>query len=281
LNRSLKERQLRAVGWLARHPHAEQMLQFYLELLELQAPLYQHAIQSDWLTRVRSPIEGEFPLLRLERLPCRELLPPFHRFLDDVTPLATDVLASIARSLQSAGDDAQSELLESFLARENLESLAASLSCEVLQLQFFPMAFLQPIAEAIAEQNAEEVQDWQEITCPQCGWPPQVALIRDDTEIKGQRLMVCSLCSTFWPFPRSTCPHCRETESDKLVYHVSDAMPYIRVEECKSCRGYIKSVDLRLNGNAVPLVEDLASVELDVWCEERGLEKIQRNLLGL
>ena len=55
----------------------------------------------------------------------------------------------------------------------------------------------------------------------------------------------------------------------------------MRIEECTSCRYYIKSVDLRKNGNAVPDVDDVGSVELDLWAQERGLLKIQRNVLGL
>ena len=58
-------------------------------------------------------------------------------------------------------------------------------------------------------------------------------------------------------------------------------MPHVRVEECKTCGSYLKSVDLRQNGNAVPLVEDIATVELDVWADEHELWKIQRNLFGL
>jgi formate dehydrogenase maturation protein FdhE len=32
---------------------------------------------------------------------------------------------------------------------------------------------------------------------------------------------------------------------------------------------------------AVPLVDDIASVELDLWADVRGLRKIERNVLGL
>ncbi len=43
----------------------------------------------------------------------------------------------------------------------------------------------------------------------------------------------------------------------------------------------MKSVDLRVDGLAVPVVDDLGSVELDLWAQQQGLEKLQRNLLGL
>jgi formate dehydrogenase maturation protein FdhE len=40
-------------------------------------------------------------------------------------------------------------------------------------------------------------------------------------------------------------------------------------------------VDLRSRGDAVPLVDDLASVELDLWASERGLTRVATNLFGL
>ena len=46
------------------------------------------------------------------------------------------------------------------------------------------------------------------------------------------------------------------------------------------CRCYIKSVDLRADGDAVPVVDDIATVELDLWARERGLAKVSPNLLG-
>ena len=58
-------------------------------------------------------------------------------------------------------------------------------------------------------------------------------------------------------------------------------MPALRIAECQSCQAYLKEVDLRRDGHAIPLVEDLATPELDVWAEERGLWKICRNLVGL
>ena len=302
LSPSWNERQQRAAKLISQQPHAEQLLSFYLSLLKLQEPLYRRALRSDWLTRVQSPVEGEFPFVRLERLPLGQLLPAFQQFLRAVTASATDVLAGIARALQAAADAVQTKLLEHFLSRKSLEHLAASLDCEPIQLEFFPRAFVQPIAEALAEQSARlspaggggprealsltsspdgEEGQGEPTSCPQCGWPPQVAVIRDEPEVKGRRLLLCSLCATMWSFPRAVCPNCGEARPDQLVCYVGESMSHVRVEECRTCRGYLKSVDLRESGIASPLVEDLASVELDLWSEARELRKIQRNVLGL
>ncbi len=190
-------------------------------------------------------------------------------------------MAEIAQALQGGGTATQADVLEAFLEGRGLEPFATPLGCDAVQLEFFPRSFLQPIAEALAEQHASEGGEWHGSSCPQCGRLPIASVIRDEAEIKGRRLLVCSLCATAWPFPRSTCPNCGETDAERLIYHVGETMSHVRVEECATCRVYLKSVDLRERGTAVPLVEDIASVELDLWSEEQGLRKLQPNVLGL
>lgn len=281
LNSQWPARQRRTQHLVQRQPHAAELLAFYAKLLTVQEPLYHRAGQSDWLERVRSPGECEFPTLRFERLPLSDYPALFQQFLDATSPAASDVLAAVAHSLRSAGDRAQLQALHLLVQRRGFDQLAQRLQCQVLPLVFFPRAFLQPIAEALAERDARDVQAWSGKSCPRCGWPPQVAVIRDEPEIKGRRLLVCSFCASWWPFRRSTCAGCGEANPAKLVYHLSESIRHVRVEECKVCGGYLKSVDLRKDGTAVPLVDDIASVELDLWSGEQGLRKIQCNVVGL
>lgn len=97
----------------------------------------------------------------------------------------------------------------------------------------------------------------------------------------GSRSLVCSLCATEWRFPRLTCAHCGETKADQLLAHTAESVAHVRVDECKSCSQYMKTVDLRKRGDAIPLVDELATVELDLWAQERGLTKMRVNVLGL
>ena len=108
-----------------------------------------------------------------------------------------------------------------------------------------------------------------------------IGVLQDEAEVKGRRYLVCSLCNEWWSFPRLQCPSCGETDPEKLEYHVPEENSHIRVEECVSCSTYIKSVDLRVDGRSDPVVDDLASIELDLWSVDRGLRKIQRNIVGL
>jgi len=94
-------------------------------------------------------------------------------------------------------------------------------------------------------------------------------------------LLICSLCSHEWTFPRSRCSGCGETRAEQLEYHVSEVWPHVRIEECRAYQIYIKAVDLREVRRAAAVVDEFASVELDLWAGEQGLTKLQRNLLGL
>jgi FdhE protein len=53
------------------------------------------------------------------------------------------------------------------------------------------------------------------------------------------------------------------------------------VEACDSCRHYLKAIDLTLDGLAVPEVDELASVALDLWAAENGYTKLAPNLFEL
>lgn len=276
-----KVRRQRLLHWLAREPcPAEELLEFSLGLLEIQESLDRWALASGWGGQVAAPAGGH-PTLRLDRLPVPELLPRLESFLQQVRPLATEVLAGVAATLAEAEPEVRGELLTTFLGRGDGGALARRLSWTPEQLEFFPRAFIQPIAEALAREDPAPVDGWKGSSCPRCGWPPLLAVLRDEPEIKGHRYLVCSLCTTWWTFRRSVCPRCGEAEAKKLLLRTSDAFPHLRIEECQSCRGYLKAVDLRKDGHAVPQIDELASVELDLWAGEQGLEKIQPNLLGL
>jgi FdhE protein len=53
------------------------------------------------------------------------------------------------------------------------------------------------------------------------------------------------------------------------------------VEACDTCRHYIKTVDLTKDGHAVPVVDELATMPLNLWAQQHGYVKLQANLLGI
>ena len=275
------------------HPHAGELLAFYGDVLALQEPIHARARKSDWLRAVEAP-DGRRPRLHLEQLPERPRERDFPRFVRSVPASATEVLKAIASRL-AAEPAAMSELLAAVLAREPVEAVAARIDCDAAALDFFPRAFVQPIAEALSTQAPHDASpggngrgpggdagdDAARAACPHCGGAPLAAVLRDEPEIRGRRTLLCSLCQSEWTFPRTRCPACGEERAEKRPHHVSESWPHIRLEECGSCRTYVKAIDLREAGLAVPVVDELASVELDLWAGEQGLSKLQTNLLGM
>jgi FdhE protein len=78
---------------------------------------------------------------------------------------------------------------------------------------------------------------------------------------------------------RVVCPNCGEEAFDRLPVYTAEDFPHVRIDACDTCRRYLKTIDLTKNGLAVPLVDDIASLPLDLWAGERGYRRLRRNLL--
>lgn len=142
---------------------------------------------------------------------------------------------------------------------------------------FFARVLLQAkAAERAPQPPASGVQQY----CPFCGEKPVAAVLRPEGD-GGKRFLLCSLCFTEWEYRRLLCPNCGEEDKDKLPVYTAEEFPHIRVESCDTCRVYLKAIDLTRNGRAVPEVDELACVVLDLWAAEHGYTKLQVNLFGM
>jgi FdhE protein len=135
-------------------------------------------------------------------------------------------------------------------------------------------------ADAEARARAAKIEAGVQPVCPFCGEKPVAAVLRPEGD-GGKRFLLCSLCFTEWEFRRLLCPHCGEEDKDKLPVYTAEEFPHVRVEACDTCKVYLKAVDLTKNGLAVPEVDELASVALDLWASDHGYTKLQTNLFGL
>lgn len=116
--------------------------------------------------------------------------------------------------------------------------------------------------------------------CPFCAEKPVAAVLRPEGDA-SKRFLLCGLCFTEWEYRRLVCPNCGEEDKDKLPVYIAEEFPHIRVESCDTCRVYLKSIDLTKDARAVPEVDELASVVLDLWAAEHGYSKLQPNLFGM
>jgi FdhE protein len=144
---------------------------------------------------------------------------------------------------------------------------------------FFSRVVLEPQAEHLAETGPWVPAKLAGNHCPHCDSLPQVAVIRPEGD-GGKRMLLCSLCHSEWEFRRVFCPSCGEENHDKLPRYTAEGIKAVRVEACDSCGKYLKSVDLTIDGLAVPEADEVATAPLDLWASERGYSKIQANLMG-
>ncbi len=145
--------------------------------------------------------------------------------------------------------------------------------------RFFARVLLQPFAEYLASRAVIELKP-ESRTCPFCSARPVTAVLRGEGE-GAKRWLLCAVCSTEWPFRRVLCWNCGEENKDKLPIYQAAQIEAVRVDACDNCRVYIKSVDLTKDGRAVPIVDEIATVALDIWAEEHGYSKLEPNLLGM
>lgn len=149
---------------------------------------------------------------------------------------------------------------------------------------FVVEALLQPLAERLAAEHGPSPerlapsQARSPAVCPFCGDRPSVGALREEAE-GAKRSLVCGLCLTEWPYLRLLCPACGEQRFDALPVFTSDTVPGARIEACETCRAYVKTIDLTKDGHAVPCVDDLATVSLDLWAREQGYARLRSNLL--
>jgi formate dehydrogenase maturation protein FdhE len=148
---------------------------------------------------------------------------------------------------------------------------------------FLARAATAPVLEALPDVARALPIAGEERFCPACGGPPQVSVFVDSGEalVTGQRRLVCARCANEWVYPRMTCVACGETESNKLVVLADpEQLPHLRIDACERCKRYIVSVDARLEGHAVPVVDEMAAIPLDIAAAERGFTKVTPNLMG-
>jgi len=244
------------------YPAAAQMLGFYAEIAEFQKQIF------DALTRAELHFDPARPLR--EQVVPSAVIDRFPAFIGLVEKKGPSGLANAARELRQRGPEHWRALLDPRPVGDHPDPTHS----------FFARACLQPVAEYLALDSGAELSGHSEARCPMCGSRPQLAVIRPEGQ-GGKRSLECSWCLAEWEFRRILCPYCAEEDNAKLPRFSAAEFPHVRVEACDTCKHYLKSVDLTVNGLAVPVVDEIAAASLDLWAAEHGYEKIEFNLMGL
>jgi len=154
-----------------------------------------------------------------------------------------------------SGEDLDLEELFQKTAAGNGEFMASQsdkLGLKADMLSFLAENSLRPIFEAYAHelQGHVDQEHWWRAYCPVCGSEPVMAELVDKEK---KRFLICSCCGYAWRFKRTQCPFCENEEK---------------------CKKYIKTVDTgELDGEFIPLVEDVGTLYLDVLAKKEGYSR--------
>jgi FdhE protein len=243
----------RAVTLAAEHTSAASLLNFYAQLARFQKPVF---------TELQSKSETD-----LRALVCH-----FPALIKLVARSGTELLTTFAvENLQ--GTDEQLALLSATWEGGDSDPTSDPAG------RFYARALLQPFAEYLAS-RADIQTSGAGPTCPFCNARPVAGVLRGEGD-GGKRWLLCSLCSTEWQFRRVLCPGCGEENKDKLPIYTAAEFPFVRVDACDTCQTYIKSIDLTKDGHAIPVIDEIATVALNIWADEHDYVKLETNLLGM
>jgi formate dehydrogenase maturation protein FdhE len=136
--------------------------------------------------------------------------------------------------------------------------------------EFFARAALQPYAASLPEG----------LDCPWCSGPPQAGCLHPQGDGLAFEL-VCALCQRRRGFPRARCPGCNEASESKIASFSTTQFPHLRLLACETCKGYLVIVDLDKDIAAIPEVDELVALPLDLWAVEQGYIKLHPNIAGV
>jgi hypothetical protein len=271
----------RANQLISVYPFAAEGLRFYARVAAFQRSLYTNFRQS----MRESPGEPARPLP--DELNLVRLLPRFPELLVLIERIAPTPLAQSAAALVHKGPAGWQQLIEDF-CQYRLEApagLGASYGPDddrseaIASERLLAWIFLQPYAEYLADGRTPINIDGSPSTCPLCGGKPIVGVLRAEGD-GGKKSLICMLCGHEWTFRRVYCPACGEEREPQMAFYSAPEIAHVRVDVCDTCHTYLKSIDLTKMGLAIPVVDELATLPLDLWAREHGYEKLQINLLG-
>jgi FdhE protein len=278
------DRRRRTLELLTRYEFAHELLDFYGALLGVQEQAYDAAGS----TR---------PQARDLVAYVSEMVVPS---VVDVTLAAGPPKLREAVALRLESTDPR-EIVAAWIGNED----------QVLVDRYLARASVGPVLEALGPDVAAScigVRDPHH--CPTCGGPPQLSYFAQPAEdlAAGGRFLLCARCQRSWGYARMTCPGCGEDASSRLPIFNEEGtvsgergsvvrglegrlgdrgkaehtavFPQVRIEACDTCRRYLLSVDLLADPAAVPLVDEMSALPLDLFGREKGFSKITPNLMG-
>ncbi|HEV2298585.1 MAG TPA: formate dehydrogenase accessory protein FdhE [Candidatus Acidoferrales bacterium] len=274
----------RAAELTSTYPFAAEGLRFYGRVATFQKSLHveiQRALADSSKISSTRPLRDELDLFLL--------LPNFPAFLSMIQQIAPGPLAHAAAGLAEKGPAGWQQAIEDFWHGElelasmmdDTEEVRIGDSLEATASErLLAWIFLQPYAEYLAANREPGIVDGTPLTCPLCDGKPIVGVLRSEGD-GAKKSLICMLCAHEWAFRRIYCPACGEEREPQMAFYSAPEISHVRVDVCDTCHTYLKNIDLTKTGLAVPVVDELATIPLDLWAVEHGYKKLQLNMLGI
>jgi FdhE protein len=262
-----------------KRPGYKAMLDFYQKVREEQGKtkssltLEPITLKKEWKDLLAK--EG-FPLLEKKDFPLDiEASLSLFKSLCQIGKEANPHMAEEAKKIEKAVSEKKIDMSTLFKEGGNeqkIEEIAKELGLDRKILLFFIHSSLQPSLETGVEQLSREIktETWMKGHCPICGSLPCLSLLKEEV---GKRFLLCSHCGYQWRIDRMICPFCNNRNQESLQFFYAEEEKTHRVDLCEKCHQYIKTIDLRTIGETDFLLEDLATLHLDIVASKRGYKR--------
>lgn len=157
---------------------------------------------------------------------------------------------------------------------DQLKEIAAAIDVDIEAFHAVAAMVPVPFLQACNRRWARAIAvSWMEGYCPVCGAWPAFAEVRG---IERSRYLRCGRCGGEWQAHVLFCPFCGISDHNQQVSLVPEKSSKSAIDACKRCLGYVKTfTTLQGSAPAKIILDDLASVELDVAAAEQGYRRPQ------
>jgi FdhE protein len=176
----------------------------------------------------------------------------------ETNPRLAEQVGKVKEALDNKKIDLKN-LLKKGVNEQKIEKVADQFGLDIKVFSFLIQSSVRPSIETGMEQLRSELdpETWLKSHCPVCGSLPSLSLLKGEG---GKRYLLCSYCGYQWRI-------------GSLKYFLGEGEEAYRIDLCDKCHQYIKTIDYRTLEESDPVLEDLATLHLDLLASQKGYKR--------